>query len=476
MAKYTSPLTFSRSFGVDGRRISDLGSFDPILGADTPLFIDPLLLKQSSAPEMQAAHRRLSDYFGDIYRIIRASRAAGDLMWREAQRLLSLHEIPETCLGYGAGTTAGRAWGSQSTGALMTRAKELIDRGVDDPRLFLLVGLFSDNVGADMISDMTTNIILSDLVDFTRRICGELEIPMSATLTVASRKVVRLPENRELGNGVVLVPADILRELPIAKDYEDIWEAAAHNAALRDQVNNHLGGIWEGLTKRKKADTLREMMGDPEFVRRMIAGLMGRRERSYDIRRDPEGHVFWADLAYTIATEEPLELIQPTAHTVEELDRIVVAIIGQFRFLLEQRDLWRVLHDTPSRKTEKTAQRLFFSVAFSYVQANNLDIIPEADTGNGPVDFKFSVGAHPKVLVELKLSKGRVEHGYTDQLPTYMDAEDADVGHYVVLDVGSLREKWNSLQRLHSERADSRMRIHLIDATVRESASRRRSA
>lgn len=43
---------------------------------------------------------------------------------------------------------------------------------------------------------------------------------------------------------------------------------------------------------------------------------------------------------------------------------------------------------------EKAAQHLFFTMAYSYFKANNLDVTSEADAGNGPVDIKF-----PQVLI-----------------------------------------------------------------------------
>ena len=131
--------------------------------------------------------------------------------------------------------------------------------------------------------------------------------------------------------------------------------------------------------------------------------------------------------------------------------------------------------DSDSRKSEKTTQRLFFAVAYAYCKSNSIDITPEADTGNGPVDFKFSKGLHPKILVELKLSKNDVKHGHDVQLPAYVEAEEADRSHYVVVDVGHLGRKWAELEIARTATGQKEPSIWLVDATPRASASVRRA-
>jgi hypothetical protein len=72
------------------------------------------------------------------------------------------------------------------------------------------------------------------------------------------------------------------------------------------------------------------------------------------------------------------------------------------------------LYHAGSPRPEKAAQRLFFAIAYAYCKANNLDVTPEADTGNGPVDFKVSLGFTGRVLVEIKLSTNtKLVRGYT---------------------------------------------------------------
>lgn len=127
------------------------------------------------------------------------------------------------------------------------------------------------------------------------------------------------------------------------------------------------------------------------------------------------------------------------------------------------------------RRPEKSAQRLFFAVAYSYCEANNLDASPEMDTGTGVVDFKFSVGAKAKVMVEIKLSDNpKVVAGYAKQLEAYKKSEKTSKGVYVVINVGGMGKKDKDLLKAKNEQAargEPTSEIVFIDGTKRRSAS-----
>ncbi len=318
---------------------------------------------------------------------------------------------------------------------------------------------------------MYTNILLPDLSLYTERVCDALGVPLEE-FRIDNRDL-HLPVNptQARRTPIVLVPSDVLRDLPIASSVEEIWIAAEHNEALREGINSHIGALWQRVNREQKSEILQSLLRDPRYASSLIQRLLESLAEPYDQMADPRGLLVWTDLAYELAERFPRTIPQPAERTVEELDRIVIEIIAQFKELMEQRDLWRVLQDSDTRKSEKTTQRLFYSVAFAYCKANGFDITPEADTGNGPVDFKFSLGSHPKILVELKLSKNDVKHGHDVQLPTYVRAENADKAHYVVVDVGRMGRKWVELQAGRVARGQTEPAVWLVDATPRASAS-----
>jgi hypothetical protein len=81
--------------------------------------------------------------------------------------------------------------------------------------------LGQEGFGPDRISDMTTNVILGDLLAFNDRILPSLSVPIEPImLRLRNGRTfeAKLPINPFVKgkSPVVLVPGDILRDLPIA--------------------------------------------------------------------------------------------------------------------------------------------------------------------------------------------------------------------------------------------------------------------
>jgi hypothetical protein len=162
----------------------------------------------------------------------------------------------------------------------------------------------------------------------------------------------------------------------------------------------------------------------------------------------------------------------------KELKEVVNEILNQFQDLMENKGLWKELWDDNEKpRKEMTAQRLFFAVAYSYCKANNIDLTPEANAGNGPVDFKLSQGFDSKIVVEVKLSTNdKLVHGYEKQLEIYKRADDTDEGVFLLVDVGRVGNKYAEVQRVRREFLEEHEKaseIWYVDGTQKTSASKR---
>lgn len=196
----------------------------------------------------------------------------------------------------------------------------------------------------------------------------------------------------------------------------------------------------------------------------------------YDLAKDPAGLMQWKALADQFSGLYKVELTEnKKLNEVDRIDDVVLQIIEQFRHLIEEARMNRIFFVDQNPRHERFAQLLFYAIAASYCEANKLDISPESDAGAGPVDFKLSVGK-AKVLVEIKLStNGQAVKGYRSQLDAYLKSEKASLGHYVLIDVGKLGNKWDKLTeaaKSHPKFAEQ-VKLHLIDGTLKESASKR---
>jgi hypothetical protein len=485
MARISNPITFSRHFDFDANKLDSAGATDPTLTFDTRLFIDPLLLagcRQVEISKDAAANFRL--HFERIAKLLSRSTHENDRLWSAAADLFDFRETAPakgTGLGYGANSVSGRGFGPELTARLMKTAKEIIDLGITDPDLFLLLGLLEDGVGPDLIGDMTTRIILPDLVRFNARVLEDFlpTILRDYEYEMPNGSVVRLPTNpySPMPLPVVLVPTDILRKLPIALSWSDIADAASKNERIRKRTNQEIGGIWVSFSRRDKARLRAEAFKDPDVLKALLATVKRVPQTPYDSRGDPAGEVFWHELARYLLEREPFNVPAPLSHDADGLRQVVRRIIEQFRHLVEERDLAKELWTGDRPRHEKASQRLFFVVADCYCRASNIDITPEAETGVGPVDFKFSRGYSTRLLVEIKLSTSKkVTAGYEKQIIAYARGESA-AALYLIINVGgrfeSLRKRLDAA-RLHALK-ESRFAPELIyiDGNVKTSASKR---
>lgn len=125
-----------------------------------------------------------------------------------------------------------------------------------------LMGFFEEDVGPDTISDLTTTVIMDDLAAITEAFCQANGVPLFETDT--GHKLPRFKTLSGRTIPIVLVPEDIVRELPIANDWSDIERAAMENARIRDRVNKFLGGIIRPTVVDRKHALRNAALESPE--------------------------------------------------------------------------------------------------------------------------------------------------------------------------------------------------------------------
>ncbi|WP_284892750.1 hypothetical protein [Cobetia amphilecti] len=479
MPKLKNPATVSSEFGIDISTLQTLGVLDVLLGADTPLFIDPLLLSSSAHPEINSG--AVSSYeqrFERIIKLLSKSKKENDVAWKAAKKLFSFSEVGWTCLGYSSGKY-GSGFGKELSDKTLDVASQIISLGVDDIDMFMALAIFEEGIGPDRISDMTTNIILHDLITFSMRINESLKIPTKTYIVDGVN--YDLVENPYTEEPLIFVPNDIVRNLPIATDWSEVQAAIKENEELRDRVSGKVGELWTNVTREKKKRLKDSALSSKKSFKDLLDMLHDIPVSSYDIALDRDGNFFWKKILKDISSEYPLSLSKYSNKNLSaaEVVSVVDIIIERFQDLVENKGLWKELWESESKpRKEKASQMLFYAIAYSYCQANDLDLIPEAESGNGPVDFKISQGFEKKVLVEIKLSNnGRLVHGYEKQLEIYKKAEDTDYGVFLIIDVGGLGDKYNRVQLARDKFMEEHGKasvVRLVDGNKKESASKRK--
>jgi len=470
--KRARPELVSELLNVDAKLFDKYGVFDAVLNFDTPLFIDPALLRTTTVSEFKGSYDKVRKHFADLLKLLRRSKKQDDTFWREASKRLLFPEVQGLCIGFSSRGTAGSGSGPGIRNELLQTAKEIIEAGIEDPDLFEMVGLLQDNVGPDRISDMTAGIVVQDLRTYSRNAYQRLGAKKSAPPGV--RWLDGLAINPHSGKEIFLAPWDILDELPLALNWSDLDIVGAHNDEIRGRMNQIIGDSWrEAINNTTKEDLKRALLGDPDLLRDLLGHYRSKSAKAYDYETDPRGYRLWLRNARRFAGLNPVKLVLGDAPTASDIARVVGEICEKFKHLVEN-NLWRTLYDDDDKpRHEHHAQRIFFGIADSYCQANELDLSPEANSGGGPVDFKMSRGYSGRVLVEIKLTtNSRLLHGLKKQLPTYQAAESTHQSFYVVLDVGGSEPKKRQFKKEVAKLPTKAPKVIWVDATPKESASK----
>lgn len=460
------PISFTDAFKIDKDTFDATGAFDPILDVDSKLFIDPALLEKTQCKEFLYARNEMEHYFSGIIALLKHSQVKGDRFWKRADKELCFTEIRGTCLGYSEKSIDGNGIGPNLRNQILRSIKQLIVSGADDPILFELLGAFEEKIGCDRISDLIAFRLIDRICSYTKRITEICNFKGP----YISRYNYSLPKSPCSSEAVLLIPKEILHPLPLAKRFEDITHVCRENERVRENVNKWFD--FTNGTKPQKNEIFYHLRNDPEFRKAYLDSYKNAPAVPYDFTKDTTGEITWYEKGKKIAAKYPCFITNK-----QSLKAIVTEITRHFKTLIEDNGIWEILYqdDRQTPRTERISQHLFAAIAKSYCEANNIDISPEVNSGNGPVDFKFSSGYLNKILVELKLSKNpQLQHCIDKQIPIYMKQENTDMAIYLLINVGNDKKVKSFKNQYLALDKNIRDKISLIivDAKPKDSASK----
>lgn len=447
-----------------GEELDNEGIFDTILDIDANYFINIKRIKDTKEEKFIRSYEKIQTFFGKIYKILSNTSDTNSRLYREAVKMFNFPEINNIGLGYSKGKF-GSGFGNVLSEKIIKDAKEIIDAGNKDPDLFQLIGLFEENVGPDRLSDMYSHLIFDDIIEYTReknRILG-INIENYPDYKFKDGLLINPYKNKP----VLLLPKDILHELPIAKEWEDIDDVCSKIQVIRNEMNGFVGEEWSKVSTRYKKDFIKEkIMKKPENFESVIAEYKKYKVDAYDFDNDPVGF-------YKIAKElKNVELGQIDINDQETPKEKVLKICNKFKDLVENNALVKLLYDKKGEfRGEKAVQLLFFGIAESYCEAFNLDISPELNSGRGNIDFKFSSGYKERIVVEVKLTSNKqLVHGMKTQIREYSKAEKTNQLIYLVIDN---KQSERVLKKLYDEynQMENKPTLLVVSAEIKDSAS-----
>jgi hypothetical protein len=481
-------IYFSDVFGVLPEVLEEYGAFNVALVNDLPLFVDPFLLYDSQNPIYRELHDRIITYLC----FLRDRAVAGELTPGSISQWLLFKEIKQNWLGFsktgnvgtGLGPDFARALAHNLTTVFKDFGNETISNGSHLEKL----GLLSGGVGRDHLSDFTTNLIKSYLLEYTQTFALAHVRPVQRARCRVERVRFDYDTQRwqadyfELpvanGDYVIVTPKDILtrdeawiNQTDLLHRFHDIC-VSLPDEMLRTQVNEH---FYKQINKRSKEKEKRAaaMRTIEQFHELLDYYIRWKEEHGFEAHRTAEAKV----------RETHQQFVQNIKDLVSE--HLAGTVFYKYDSSYEQ-SMKRVLY-LKHVIEDQGGHRLFYvngqpiqrevdlHVMFRLTWFNNaadLDLNAEVNNGRGPVDFKVSKGKKNANLVEFKLAKNTaMEKNLQHQVAIYERSSDTKTSIKVIMyfNDSELRRVKDIIKRLKLTDCKD---IVLIDASPKVSASK----
>ncbi|BDY15421.1 hypothetical protein Sulfitobl28_13910 [Sulfitobacter pontiacus] len=164
---------FSKYHGLKASQ-AQLDFVDVNSSQDTPVFIDPFAIEIRSDPWSNDCAEAIRVFF---HSVLAALRNGDD--GRAKYLLGQLHEPAETYLGLSQGKPKGRGVGSFQADLLADAIRNSVAFESGKLEDLSELALYVEGIGRDKVSDLTTNIIRAQLVEYTKNQCGVFGISRS---------------------------------------------------------------------------------------------------------------------------------------------------------------------------------------------------------------------------------------------------------------------------------------------------------
>ena len=431
---------FSDVFAIPPDALEDYGCFNVSLINDLPLFIDPFLLFNSDKPRYQELHADMIRYL----RFLRDRAAERSIDQGLLRTWFTFSEVKQNWLGYSLMGNEGRGLGMSFARALsrnLTVFKNFGDEEITKGSHLEKLCLVHSGIGRDNISDFTTNLIKAFLLSYTEHFAKEHIAPIHRA-PFAVQKVRFNYETRtwtterfelpRLGDDyVILTPKDILTK-------DDCWISrnnllddclticnSVPNEQLRAQLNGYFRRVLPEnakLKERRKASA-RVIERFPVLIDYYIRYREDHGEAAVatsDRRVSQSESMFVRGVNIVtgiLATDTGF--YQLSGNTKEEARERVEFL----KDVIENKGGHRIFYvgDRPIRREAD------LHILYRLVWCGTLaDVSREVNDGRGPADFKVSLGAMDKTIVEFKLASNRqLKRNLARQVEIYQKASDA---------------------------------------------------
>lgn len=428
--------------------------FNADLTTDTPLYIDPMLIKYSSNPEVRELYWRFALFFQKISEKLISVRL--NIYDDELRSLVYFKESSFIHLWY---TKKWSKWkGPWATfGDSLLRflgwhmARKVLDRELKkwdfNPGL---LRIFVDWLWPDWIWDLSAGIIMDYLISFTQKQCEIYHIPLKQLWVTGyfdnqefewCSRYFDLPENpNEKWQPIIFVPKDILKYM-----WDWLEEKVIKNVTYfinsDDLLKSKFASVVEKSLDSIWIETIREILYEDETImNELIAQIESWESKSYDFIDD---YLEFASVEKHRKYIEWLNIDVTSCNTPDELLEIVMTFIWIIEKEYQEKDWWRNAWNWANPCREVTFGRYIRAMWNSYFHFyKDITFISEMWSWHGFIDFtviykSFRVAIEIKNLSNWSKTWDRkipaYIHGMAIQLPKYISLINATYGIYITL-------------------------------------------
>ncbi len=293
------------------KKLSSIFSFNPAdvdfididLADDLELFVDPLLFWRSPHPEYHAVHAIIIKFFNDALDLVREGKIS------QAKKMFKFPE-PENLLGVSAKGHKGRGMDLELGGKLFNAIlgnKDILENGMCFINELQLV---IENVGPDLISDMTVNIAKDFFVKYTQEQCELYNIPLHKVTTWMFHEdeldwddsFVLLPILPDSKEPFLLTPLDVVRRRLVTLNYKEAYQDYLRHV-FKERLRDQFAGLakppkltWKEVGKyypNRKSVVVEEFAKNPNFRRDIVASIeRNTQQRGIELTKEKYGDDF----------------------------------------------------------------------------------------------------------------------------------------------------------------------------------------
>lgn len=333
-------MRYSEIFKISVDALEAKGVFNADVDSDSQLHIDPSLFKGCSIQEFVGAYDEFNGYFAKVFTALVPYARSNQRFFNQLVQHLSFREIANTCLGYSVSGTHGSGIGGKLARQVATTILDIYDIGINNPVVFEMMPFFEEGIGADRISDMSAYLLIRRLIDYTQRVCNELDIPMHPSVRLNGRPI-DLPNYRNVG--YVFVPYEVLCDLPTVKSYDDIDSVCHYNYMFRRRICQAIGERWTDFKNAPKYRIKQFLLENPEMFQEFINEYEQTKHQPYNFVSDRK-HVMGRCYSAVVRGSAPNKYVLVTFNQPEQAQTAIPV-------LSQRDDILEVIHVETKDKT-----------------------------------------------------------------------------------------------------------------------------